>query len=121
VAGLLALGELNPSPLGSALLDELRVDVDPWASGPTKWGLSAVTFDASAAGDGSERWIEEISLTTRPAGLDTRVLAVGRFAVDAFAMLSGAPAPDLSHLTVTTVRKMIGAYNDGTPIYGDEG
>jgi len=122
-AGLLTIGEFGHSAYGQARLNELSASNAPWGDPKPweAWGLSVTAGDVSEAGDGTRRWLTEVSLTTKPAYADARVLGVGPYAGDVWRLLTGTEPPRVVVPTTHTVRRLLGATDRGKPIYDDGG
>lgn len=119
-AGVLALGEVEHSVKGDLLLRDLTESLNPWADAAGEWGLSAGTVDGSAAEDDTLRWIGEATLTRSPAHPTPRVIGVGSYALDVWALLTGLDAPHVVTAPAPLRRRLIGAWPDGRAIYGQE-
>jgi hypothetical protein len=122
-AGLLAIGEFGHTPAGEGWLRMLGETVRWWdPRDPPPWGLSVRAGDASEAGDGSRRWLTEVSLTRKPAWSDARVLGVGEHAASVWELLTGNPPPAYTAVAPRVIRRrLLGATRGGKPIYDDMG
>lgn len=87
-AGLVALGAFGESPGASAMAGYLAEGLDGWS-------LSFGAKDVSEASDRSSYWIDEVSLTKRPAVPSSRILRVGASVPDVWELCTESPMPPL--------------------------
>lgn len=116
--GLLALGSFGYSPSAEGRLANLRESFNPW-HGRRGWGLSVKAGDVSDDEDGSRMWLEEVSLTRKPAYPMARVMGIGQYALDVWEMLTGTRAPVTAALTPRTVRGRLLGIAGGRPVYDE--
>lgn len=120
-AGLLALGDFGHSPHAEARLSVLRESFeafDPWRE-RAQWGLSVKAADVSDRHDGSRMWLSEVSLTTKPAHTDARVLGVGQYALDVWELLTGRKPPTVVAFTARTVQRRLRGAVNGRLVYDE--
>ena len=120
-AGVLALGEIEQSVKGDRLLADIAETLNPWGGGDgVPWGLSAGTVDASPDESDAARWIGEVTITKSPAHESPRLIAAGPYAGDVWRLLTGREVPHVVTAVRPLRRRLLGAFVNGTPIWGEE-